>query len=153
LDLGKYKSVTCLARPDPPPRFTTLTTSPDPLTRRIDAPRPDIVLIEACLRAGGVGDRCAEPGVTGRVATTARERWKCTRLQSTTDRDDAWRLSAVSRLGKFPSLAIPAREVRARRALIETRPKLVGRRTALPHRSRAVLVGQGLPAAVGPRAG
>src|SRR5262249_23108202 len=48
--------------------------------------------------------------------------------------------------------AIPDKEVRERRALIETRQKLVGRRVALQNRIRAVFVSQGLPAPRGHKA-
>src|SRR4051794_39752471 len=43
-------------------------------------------------------------------------------------------------IGKFPSVAIPDKEIRETRGLIETRQKLVGRRVALQNRIRAVLV-------------
>ena len=49
-------------------------------------------------------------------------------------------------------MAIPPKEVREKRGLIETRQKLVGRRVALQNRIRAILVAQGLPAPCGHKA-
>src|SRR5262249_44140564 len=121
-------------------------------TRLFDKHQPDVVLIEACLLAGWVRDLCAERGLRCLVANTSSEAWKFKHLKRKTDRDDALRLAEVYRLGKFPCVAIPTKEVREKRGLIETRQKLVGRRVALQNRIRAVLVSQGLPAPCGHRA-
>ena len=152
LDLGKYKSVACLYRSADDTRFTSLATSRDELARLIGKHRPAVVLIEACLLAGWVRDLCAELGVPCLVANTATEAWKFKHLKRKTDRDDALRLAEVYVLGKFPAVAIPDKEVRERRALIETRQKLVGRRVALQNRIRSVFVGQGMAAPRGARA-
>ena len=152
LDLGKYKSVACVSYSALDHRFTRLATSRDELARLIDKHRPAVVLIEACLLAGWVCDLCGQLGVVCRVANTASEAWKFKHLKRKTDRDDALRLAEIYRLGKFPAVTIPAKEVRERRALIETRQKLVGRRVALQNRIRAVFVGQGMAAPRGARA-
>jgi transposase len=152
IDLGKYKSVACLYRSADDTRFTTFATSRDELARRIDKHRPAVVLIEACLLAGWVRDLCAQMGATCLVANTSSDAWKFKHLKRKTDRDDARRLAEVYMLGKFPSVAIPAKEVRERRALIETRQKLVGRRVALQNRIRSVFVSQGMAAPHGAKA-
>ena len=152
IDLGKYKSAACVYRSTDDQRFTTFSTSRAELTRLIERHRPDMILIEACLLAGWVRDLCLAMGVPCLVANTSSEAWKFKHLKRKTDRDDALRLAEVYRLGKFPHVVIPAKEVRERRGLIETRQKLVGRRVALQNRIRAILVGQGLPAPCGHRA-
>jgi len=152
IDLGKYKSVACLYRSADDARFTTLTTSRDELARLIQRHQPAVVLIEACLLAGWVRDLCVALGVPCRVANTSSEAWKFKNLKRKTDRDDALRLAEVYALGKFPDVAIPDKEVREKRGLIETRQKLVGRRVALQNRIRAILVAQGLPAPRGHQA-
>jgi transposase len=111
-----------------------------------------VVLIEACLLAGWVGDLCAQKAVRCLVANTASEPWKFKHLQRKTDKDDALRLAELYVLGKFPAVAIPAKEMREHRALSEARQRLVGRRVALPNRIRAVLVGQGRAAPCGAKA-
>jgi hypothetical protein len=52
LDLGKYKSVACLARPAGPPHFETIPTGRAELARLVDRHHPNVVLIEACLLKG-----------------------------------------------------------------------------------------------------
>jgi len=152
IDLGKYKSVACLYRSADDQRFTTFPTCRAELTRLIEKHRPAVILIEACLLAGWVRDLCVEKGVPCLVANTTSEAWKFKHLKRKTDRDDALRLAEVYVLGKFPSVNIPAKEVREKRGLIETRQKLVGRRVALQNRIRSILVGQGLPAPCGAKA-
>jgi transposase len=152
IDLGKYKSVACIYRSAEDLRFTTITTSRHELARLIEKHQPDLVLFEACLLAGWVRDLCAELGVRCLVANTASEAWKFKHLKRKTDRDDARRLAEVYRLGKFPAVTIPDKEIREKRGLIEHRQKLVGRRVALQNRIRAILVAQGLPAPVGAKA-
>jgi transposase len=152
LDLGKYKSVACIYRTVDEQRFATITTSRAELSRLVAKHQPAVILIEACLLCGWVRDLCLELGVPCLVANTTSEAWKFKHLKRKTDRDDALRLVEVYRLGKFPSVAIPEKEVREKRALIEHRQKLVGRRVALQNRIRAILVSQGLAAPVGVRA-
>src|SRR4029079_11267571 len=132
--------------------FTTITTSRAELTRLLARYQPGLILIEACLLCGWVRDLCLEWGVPCRVANTSSEAWKFKHLKRKTDRDDALRLAEVYALGKFPDVAIPDKEVREKRGLIETRQKLVGRRVALQNRIRAILVAQGLPAPRGHQA-
>lgn len=152
IDLGKYKSVACLSRSTDDARFVAFATSHAEIARLLDKHRPTVVLIEACLLAGWVHDLCAAQGVTCLVANTTSEAWKFKHLKRKTDRDDALRLAEIYRLGRFPIVHLPAKEVREQRGLIETRQKLVGRRVALQNRIRAILVGQGLPAPSGAKA-
>jgi hypothetical protein len=74
-------------------------------------------------------------GVNCLVANTASEAWKFKHLKRKTDRDDALRVAEVYLLGKFISVAIPDKEILDKRALIEHRQKLEGRRVRLaePH--------------------
>jgi transposase len=152
VDLGKYKSMACLYRSAAEQRFLTIRTSREELSRLLARERPAVVLIEACLLSGWVRDLCVEQGVPCLVANTTSEAWKFKHLKRKTDRDDALRLAEVYQLGKFPSVAIPAKEVRERRGLIETRQRLVSHRVALQNRIRAILVSQGLPAPCGAKA-
>jgi transposase len=152
IDLGKYKSVACLYRSAEEQRFVSFATSRAEIVRMLDKLQPTVVLIEACLLAGWVHDLCTEKGVRCLVANTTSEAWKFKHLKRKTDRDDALRLTEIYRLGKFPTVHLPPKEVREQRGLIETRQKLVGRRVAVQNRIRAILVGQGLPAPVGAKA-
>ncbi len=152
LDLGQYKSVACVSRSADDHRFTRLDTSRHELARLISRHQPAAVLIEACLLAGWVRDLCAGLGVACLAANAATEAWKFKHLKRKTDRDDALRLAEVYRLGRFPAVAIPDKGARERRALVEARQRLVGRRVALQNRIRAAFVGQGPPAPRGAKA-
>jgi transposase len=146
IDLGKYKSVACVYRTADDLRFLSIPTSRDELTRLLAKQRPAVVLIEACLLAGWVHDLCAELGVKCLVANTASEAWKFKHTKRKTDKDDAKRLAELYVLGQLPTVTVPRVETRQRRALIEHRQKLVGRRVAVQNRIRAIFVSRGLPA-------
>jgi transposase len=152
IDLGKYKSVACVDRSADDQPFTTVPTRRAELARLIERHRPDVILLEACRRAGWVGDRCAEQGVPCRVANTAREAWKFKHRKRTTDRDDAQRLAQLYLLDPLPTVTLPPASVRQWRALIAGRQVLVGRRIAVQNRIRALFVTQGLPAPRGAEA-
>jgi transposase len=153
LDLGKYKSVACRYAPDTGEvQFRTVPTDRDEFRRLIDRQRPALVVIEACTPAGWVHDLCAELRIPCRVANTASEAWKFKHAKRKTDRDDALRLAELAALGQLPTVSVPAKTVRERRALIAARQALVGRRVAMQNRIRAVLLGQGLAVPRGHRA-
>jgi transposase len=146
IDLGKYKSTACVYRSAQQVHFHSIPTSRLELSRLLARHRPAVVLIEACLLAGWVHDLCVELGVKCLVANPASEAWKFTHTKRKTDKDDAKRLAELYVLGQLPTVTVPSRATRQRRALIEHRQKLVGRRVAVQNRIRAIFVSQGLPA-------
>jgi transposase len=153
IDLGKYKSVSCLYdQASGEIGFTTFDTSRVELRRLLDKQPPDVVVIEACLLAGWVHDLCAELGVRCLVANTASEAWKFKHLKRKTDKDDALRLAQLYALGQLPTVTLPPTTVRQWRSLIATRQTLVGRRVAVQNHIRALFVAQGLPAPRGAKA-
>src|SRR5262245_9498019 len=153
LDLGKFKSVACAYDPaTAQAHFETLTTGRAELVRFFERHRPAVVVIEACTLAGWVHDLCAERGLACKVANTASEAWKFKHTKRKTDKDDALRLAQLEALGQLPTVTIPPQQTRQWRSLIAYRQTLVGRRVAVQHRLRALLVGQGLPAPRGHRA-
>jgi transposase len=151
IDLGLHKSVTCLFRPEGGGELTyrTLPTSPEELSD-LFAEFPDATfVIEACALTGWVHDLAAASGVSCKVANTAGEAWKYTKVKRKTDRDDALRLVELERLGQLPTVRVPAKAERDWKALIAHRQALVGRRVAIQNRLRALLLGQGLRAPAG----
>jgi transposase len=86
------------------------------------------------------------------VANTAAEAWKFKHSRRKTDKDDALRLAQLEALGQLPTVTVPSKAVRQRRALIGARQALVCRRVALQNRLRGILLGQGLAAPRGHRA-
>jgi transposase len=153
LDLGKYKSVSCLFDPATGEySFASFETTRDELSRLLARRRPGVVVIEACLLAGWVHDLCAGAGVRCLVANTASEAWKFKHLKRKTDKDDALRLAQLYQLGQLPTVALPPAAVRQWRSLIACRQAWVGRRVAVQNRIRALFVAQGLPAPRGAKA-
>ncbi len=153
IDLGKYKSVTCVYdQAGGEIQFTTIDTSRAELRRLLDKQPPGVVIIEACLLAGWVHDLCADLGVRCLVANTASEAWKFKHLKRKTDKDDALRLAQLYALGQLPTVTLPPTNVRQWRSLIATRQTLVGRRIAVQNHIRALFVAQGLPAPRGAKA-
>jgi transposase len=153
LDLGKFKSVSCLYTGDPgQARFQSLTTDRAHLRQLFDQQHPDVVVIEACALAGWVHDLCAALGLVCHVANTASEAWKFKHTKRKTDKDDALRRAQLEALGQLPTVVIPPQQTRQWRALIAYRQAPVGRRVAVQNRIRSFFVGQGLPAPRGARA-
>jgi hypothetical protein len=154
LDLGQFKTVACAYDPaSAQARFHTVTSSRQDLRKLFAQARPAVVVFEACALAGWVLDLCRDAGLAAQVANTASEAWKLKHSKRKTDRDDALRLAQLQALGQLPRVALPAKQTREWRALIAARPTFVGRRVALQNRIRSLLVGQGLPAPRGQRAG
>jgi hypothetical protein len=74
IDVGKYKSVACIhEQTTGEVRFTSFDTSQAELAKLLRKEQPTVVIIEACLLAGWVHDRCADSGVRCLVANTASE--------------------------------------------------------------------------------
>src|SRR5215468_8036030 len=131
VDLGKFQSTACIYFPDGKHSFCALASTREELTALLLRVRPHTVVIEACALAGWVHDLCQQLGFACEVANTAAEAWKFKHLKRKTDKDDALRLVEIYRLGKFPIVHLPPKEIREQRGLIEMRQKLVGRRVAL----------------------
>ena len=150
IDLGKYKSVSCLYHRDTAEvQFATFETGRIELQKLVERHRPNVVVIEACALAGWVQDLCQELNVRLLVANTSSEAWKFKHAKRKTDRDDALRLAQLTAMNQLPTVAIPQKTVREERSLMASRQMLVGRRVAVQNRIRATLMMQGLTAPCG----
>jgi transposase len=145
LDLGKFKSVACSYDPRThDARFTTVPTDPDAVRTLLTAGRPDLVVFETCTVAGWVADTCSELGLRHLVANPMGEAWRWSKVKRKTDRDDALKLARMAALGQLPTVHVPSPEVRQYRGLVAYRTRLVGRRTAVQNRLRALAQAHGL---------
>jgi transposase len=145
IDLGKFKSVVCALDPESGEcQYRCFDTDRDQLHEQLDEFEPDVVVIEACALAGWVRDACLEYGYACRVANTSSEAWKFKHTKRKTDRDDALRLAQLQANGQLPTVPLPDKSVRQKRALIAARQRLVGMRVRAQNRLRALLVGEGL---------
>lgn len=153
LDLGKFKSLACVYDTDTTAsRFATVATDPGQLRKFLQAERPGLVVFETCTVAGWVADVCGELGLDFVVANPMHEAWSWRKVKRKTDRDDALKLARMAAMGELPTVAMPSREARQYRGLVKYRDRLVGRRTALQNRIRALCQQQGILLPTGHRA-
>lgn len=131
IDLGKYKSMACVYRPEAGTHeFEAVPTRPQALHDLIVTRSPDRVVIEAGNQAGWVKDLCEALDVPLEVANANHEGWRWKNVKRKTDRDDALKLARLSAVGQLPTVKLPDTHTRQWRALIAYRGKLVSRRTA-----------------------
>ena len=77
IDLGKFKSVTCLLDSDTnQTEFWTMSTDRQYLLAVLKNYHPDLVVIESCGLAGWVHDICTEEGYEVLVCNPNQEAWK-----------------------------------------------------------------------------
>ncbi|MFL5281869.1 MAG: transposase, partial [Rhodopila sp.] len=153
LDLGKFKSVTCLYDPQTQEaRYSTITTDPDTLRVVLQQHRPELVVFETCTVAGWVADTCQELGLAYAVANPMGEAWQWRKVKRKTDRDDALKLARMAALGELPTVPMPSKAAREYRGLVKYRDRLVGRRTAAQNRIRALCQRHGVLLPPGHRA-
>ena len=90
LDLGKFKSVSCLYDPSTlEARYSTITTDPDTFRKFLERERPNLVVFETCTIAGWVADLCAALGLASLVANPMNEAWQWRKIKHKTDRAEA----------------------------------------------------------------
>jgi len=121
---------------------TKCPTAPDDLIALIRGFRPERVVIEQTCGTGWVVDLCRGCEVEVQVVNPRDEAWK--NRSSKTDRQDADLLAKLSATGQVRTVHVPAREIREWRCLIDYRHRLVGRRTRIKNRIRALLREAGL---------
>jgi transposase len=145
LDLGKFKSVSCLYQPaTQEARYDTIDTDPTILRRHLERLRPDLVVFETCAAAGWVADLCDALGIARLVADPMNDAWRWSKVKRKTDRDDALKLARMAALGELPTAHVPSAEARQYRGLVAYRHRLVGRRTAVCNHIRALCQAHGL---------
>lgn len=149
IDLGKFKSVSCLFDPATQQAgYRTLPTTPAAIHDLLVELGPTQLVVEVCTSSGWIVDLAAALGVAAQVANPNTEGWRWKHVKRKTDKDDALKLAKLSAAGQLPIVHLPGAEVRRWRSLIVYRHKLVGRRTAIYNRLRALLdsVGRSHPA-------
>jgi len=145
IDLGKFKSVTCLldTRTNET-EFWTMATEKQYLQTVLQNYEPDLVVIEACSNSGWVHDVCTAAGYQVLVCNPAQEPWKWKHIKRKTDRDDALKLAKLAALDQLVPVHIPCARHRAYRRLVKYRKVVVGRIVAIKNNIRSLLNQQGL---------
>jgi transposase len=153
IDLGKFKSVTCLLDSDTnQTEFWTMATDRQYLLAVLKNYHPDLVVIESCGLAGWVHDICTEEGYEVLVCNPNQEAWKWKRIKRKTDRDDALKLAKLAALGQLVPVYIPCRQQREYRRLVKYRQVVLGRINRVQNNIRAIFAQRGIEMVRGQKA-
>jgi transposase len=153
IDLGKFKSVTCLLDSDTnQTEFWTMATDRQYLLAVLKNYHPDLVVIESCGLAGWVHDICTEEGYEVLVCNPNKEAWKWKHIKRKTDRDDALKLAKLAALGQLVPVYIPCRQQREYRRLVKYRQVVLGRINRVQNNIRAIFAQRGMEMVRGQKA-
>ena len=153
IDLGKFKSVTCLLDSDTnQTEFWTMATDRHYLLAVLKNYTPDLVVIESCGLAGWVHDICTEEGYEVLVCNPNQEAWKWKHIKRKTDRDDALKLAKLAALGQLVPVYIPCRQQREYRRLVKYRQVVLGRINRVQNNIRAIFAQRGMEMVRGQKA-
>ena len=153
IDLGKFKSVTCLLDSDTnQTEFWTMATDRHYLLAVLKNYHPDLVVIESCGLAGWVHDICTEEGYEVLVCNPNQEAWKWKHIKRKTDRDDALKLAKLAALEQLVPVYIPCRQQREYRRLVKYRQVVLGRINRVQNNIRAIFAQRGMEMVRGQKA-
>jgi transposase len=145
MDLGKYKTVFCdYNTANAEHTFGTVKTTPQKIHDLIVDKEPDRVVMEVCSIAGWVVEIAEGLGKETETACTMHEAWRWKNVKKKTDKDDALKLAKLSAMGQLPTVHMPPKPVREKRALLKHRQRLVHYRTSLKNAIRAIFARQGI---------
>jgi transposase len=153
IDLGKFKSVTCLLETKTnETEFWTMSTDRQYLETVLKKYDPDLVVIESCSISGWVHDVCSALGYGVLVCNPAQEAWKWKHIKRKTDRDDALKIAKLAALEQLVPVYIPGHEQREYRGLVKFRKVLLGRLNRVQNNIRAIFSQRGMPMTHGQKA-
>ena len=145
MDLGKYKTVFCeYDSVSGEHTFGTVKTRPQEIHDLLAAREPERVVLEVCSTAGWIVDIAEALGVETEAANTMHDAWRWKNVKKKTDKEDALKLAKLSAMGQIPTVHMPAKDVREKRALMKYRQRLVSYRTSIKNAIRAIFVREGM---------
>jgi transposase len=145
MDLGKSSTVVCFYDSNTGDhRFDKVGTKPQQIHDLIVGESPERVVFEICSSAGWVYDIVTSLGPDVQVANPSTQAWRWKNIKRKSDRDDALKLAQLSAMNQLPTVHVPSREVRQKRALIQYRQRLVKRRTQIKNNIRSIVEKEGL---------
>ena len=153
LDLGKYKSVSCLY--DTTSQSTTygkVNTQPQAIHNLLAQVSPDRLVIETGTPAGWIHDMCLSLALECQVANPQDERWHWSRVKTKTDRTDALKLAKLSAMDELPVVTVAPKATRQLKTLVRYRSKLIQRRVQMQNTLRGLFDTQGITIPVGAKA-
>ena len=145
IDLGKFKSVTCLLdSATNQTEFWTMSTDRQYLLAVLKKYAPELVVIESCSLAGWVHDVCTAEGYQVLVCNPNQEAWKWKHVKRKTDRDDALKLAKLAALEQLVPVYIPGRPQREYRRLVKYRQVVLGRINRVQNNIRSIFAQRGM---------
>ena len=145
IDLGKFKSVTCLLdTATNQTEFWTMSTDRPYLLAVLKKYAPELVVIESCSLAGWVHDVCTAEGYQVLVCNPNQEAWKWKHVKRKTDRDDALKLAKLAALDQLVPVYIPGRQQREYRRLVKYRQVVLGRINRVQNNIRSIFAQRGM---------
>ena len=139
LDLGKYNTVFCDYNSiNGEHEFGKVKTTPQTIHDLIVAKEPQRVVLEVCNIAGWVVDIARTLGKETETANTTHDAWRWKNVKKKNDRQDALKLAKLSAMNQLPTVHIPTKQVREKRALIKYRQRLVKHRICIKNAIRAI---------------
>jgi hypothetical protein len=131
MDLGKYKTVFCeYSAIDGEHTFGAVKTTPQEIHDLLVEKEPDRVVMEVCGIAGWIGDITEVLGIETETACAMHDAWRWKNVKKKTDKEDALKLAKLSAMGQLPTVHMPPKPVREKRAILKHRQRLVHYRTS-----------------------
>jgi len=145
LDLGKYNTVFCNYKSaNGEHEFGRVKTTPQAIHDLIVEKDPQKVVLEVCHIAGWVVDIARALGKETETANTTHDAWRWKNVKKKNDREDALKLAKLSAMNQLPTVHIPTKQVREKRALIKYRQRLVKHRKSIKNAIRAIFSREGI---------
>jgi transposase len=145
LDLGKYKTVFCdYNSVNGEHKFGKVKTTPQTIHDLIVEKQPQRVVLEVCSIAGWVVDIARALGKETETANTTHDAWRWKNVKKKNDKEDALKLAKLSAMNQLPTVHIPNKQVREKRALITYRQRLVKYRRGIKNAIRAIFSREGI---------
>ena len=145
LDIGKFNTVYCdYICENGKHEFGKVKTTPQAIHDLIVDKEPERVVMEVSEIAGWVVDIARALGKETETANATHEAWRWKNVKKKNDKEDALKLAKISTMNQLPTVHIPAKPVREKRALIKYRQRLVKHRRSIQLAIRALFSAQGI---------
>jgi len=145
LDIGKFNTVYCdYICESGKHEFGKVKTTPQAIHDLIVDKEPVRIVMEVSEIAGWVVDIARALGIKTETANTSHEAWRWKNVKKKNDKEDALKLAKLSTMNQIPTVHIPAKPVREKRALIKYRQRLVKHRRSIQLAIRALFSAQGI---------
>ena len=124
--------------------FGKVRTTPKEIHDLIVSREPERVVLEVCSIAGWVVDIAEALGKETETANTTHDAWRWKNIKKKNDREDALKLAKLSAMSQLPTVHVPTKKVREKRALIKYRQRLIKHRKSIKNAIRAILSREGI---------